>query len=300
MLFLLTQTAHSAAASGGHEAGGDHGVPHISSWVQLLAKTFAPSAFSDFLVQWEKAIFSFVIVALIGIFAWTVSRNVKIVPGRAQMLLENLVLGLDGLVCGVLGPQGRKHTPFIGSLFIYIFVSNMFGLIPLQNSTMSFITTTAPIAIYVFFYVQWVGIRENGPKGYIYHLMGSPKDVIGWALVPLNMPLHILSEFIKPLSLSFRLYGNVMAGHILLGVFIMLGIQMLAPLHVPAGVPLHFPFLLLEIMVGLIQAFVFTLLTTVYVAMMLPHEHEHEHEPHAGHESGHAQVHDAAAHSIHG
>jgi F-type H+-transporting ATPase subunit a len=79
----------------------------------------------------------------------------------------------------------------------------------------------------------------------------------------------------------FRLYGNIMAGHILVAVFLGLGLGMLKGLHVPFGVPLHFPFLFLEILVGTIQAFVFALLTTVYIAMMLPHDdHSHE-EAHA-------------------
>jgi len=301
MFFLLGQTAHKvaghgqAAASHGEASHDGGGVPHAANWIQLLADSMAPSAASDFLRTWEKAIFSFIIVALISIFAIWVSKRIKIVPGRAQLFLEQIVLGLDGLVCGVLGPKGREYTPFVGTLFIYILVSNFFALIPLQNSTMSFITTTAPIAIAVFLYVQWIGITKNGIKGYFFHLAGSPKDAFGWVLVPLNLPLHVLGEFIKPLSLSFRLYGNMMAGHILLGVFIMLGLGILKPLHIPAGIPLHFPFMFLEIMVGLIQAFVFTLLSTVYIAMMLPHD-DHEHED--GHEAGHtAHPEKAASHS---
>lgn len=274
MFFLLIETGHSAAAKAAHSAG-----PHVSNWIQLLAKSLAPSAFSDFLTQWEKSIFSFIVVALICGAAVFVSKKRGQIPTRAQIAAEGIVTMLDGLVCGVLGKQGREYTPFVGSLFIYILASNLFGLIPLQNSTMSFITTTAPIAISVFLYVQWIGITKNGLVGYFYHLAGSPTDIFGWVLVPLNLPLHILGEFIKPLSLSFRLYGNIMAGHILLGVFIMLGLDALKPLHVPFGIPFHIPFLFLEIMVGLIQAFVFTLLATVYIAMMLPHEEHAAHEP---------------------
>ena len=146
---------------------------------------------------------------------------------------------------------------------------------PLQNSTMGFLTTVVPIALCVFFYVQWTGISKNGILGYLHHLCGSPRDIFGWLVAPLMFPLHVLGEFIKPLSLSFRLYGNIMAGHILLAVFMGMGIAMLRPLHIPAGVPLHFPFLFLELLVGVIQAFVFTLLSTIYIAMMLPHEEHH-------------------------
>ena len=137
---------------------------------------------------------------------------------------------------------------------------------------MGFLTTTAPLAVCVFVYVQWTGIAKNGLFGYLHHLCGSPRDIFGWLVAPMMFPLHVLGEFIKPLSLSFRLYGNIMAGHILLAVFMGMGIAMLKPFHIPAGVPLHFPFLFLELLVGAIQSLVFALLSTIYIAMMLPHE----------------------------
>ncbi len=258
----------------------ESGPPEILNWIHLLSKATAPSAFSDFLMTWEHVIFAGIVISLISFVSISISKNIQLIPGRAQALLELLISGLDGIVQSVIGPRGRTYTPFVGSLFIYIFISNIFGLIPLQNSTMAFLTTVAPIAICVFLYVQWVGITKNGIPGYLHHLCGSPQDIFGWLVAPLMFPLHVLGEFIKPLSLSFRLYGNIMAGHVLLAVFMGMGIQMLKPLHIPAGVPLHFPFLFLELLVGVIQAFVFTLLSTIYIAMMLPHE-EHEHEVHA-------------------
>ena len=252
-----------------------HGHPEVINWIQLLAKVFAPSEFSDLLLRWEKAIFAAVVIGLITFVSVTVSRNIKLVPGRLQALFELLIAGLDDVVQGVMGPRGRAYTPFVGSLFIYIFTSNLLGLVPLQNSTMGFLTTVAPIAVSVFLYVQWTGITKNGLLGYLHHLCGSPRDIFGWLVVPMMFPLHVLGELIKPLSLSFRLYGNIMAGHILLAVFLGMGIAMLKPLGIPAGVPLHFPFLFLELLVGAIQAFVFTLLSTIYIAMMLPHEQHH-------------------------
>jgi F-type H+-transporting ATPase subunit a len=125
---------------------------------------------------------------------------------------------------------------------------------------------------------------KNGFWNYIKHLSGNPTDVMGFVLIPINLPLHVVGEFTKPLSLTFRLYGNVMAGHILVAVFLGIGVEALAPLGIPAGVPTHFPFLFLEILVGAIQAFVFALLSTLYIGMMLPHEHEHEHEHEGEHD----------------
>src|SRR3989338_9186932 len=252
----------------------EHAYPEVMNWIQLMARATAPSPFSDFLFQWEEVIFSGIVITLISVFAIAVSRKIKFIPGRSQAFLELLISGLDDIVTSVIGSRGRTYTPFVGSLFIYIFVSNLFGLVPLQNSTMAFLTTVAPIAVCVFLYVQWIGITKNGPLGYLHHLCGSPRDIFGWLLMPLMLPLHVLGEFIKPLSLSFRLYGNIMAGDLLFAVFMVMGIEMLKPLHIPAGVPIHFPFLFLELLVGVIQAFVFTLLSTIYIAMMLPHEHE--------------------------
>lgn len=266
------------------------------NWVTLVAKAMGDSPIAQAMLKYEKVIFSLIVISLIALFCFAVNRSRRQVPTKMGLVLENIVLMLDGLVCNVIGPKGRAYTPFVGSLFIYILVSNLYGLVPLQNSATAYITTTAPLAIAVFFYVQWIGLSKNGPLGYIYHLAGSPKDLFGYVLVPLNLPLHILGEFSKPVSLMFRLYGNVMAGHILVAVFLGLGIQMIKPLGVPFGVPLHFPFLFLEILVSLIQAFVFSLLTTVYIAAMLPHDdHEHEHGAdhgqHAKHGVAHAEAH---------
>ncbi|MCA9396291.1 MAG: F0F1 ATP synthase subunit A, partial [Candidatus Omnitrophica bacterium] len=265
-----------------HAEHAEHGAPHVANWVNLLAKAFGDSSAGHFFQQCETIIFAVIVIGIISWFCMSVAKKATLVPSsRSQLILEGIVSWLDDLVCGVTGPAGKQATPFVGALFIYILVTNLFGLIPLQNSATAYITTTAPLALCVFFYVQYIGITKNGIWGYIYHLMGSPKDFFGYLLIPLNFPLHILGEFSKPVSLMFRLYGNVMAGHILVAVFLGLGLEMLKGLHIPIGVPLHFPFLFLEILVGLIQAFVFALLSTVYIAMMLPHDdHSHE-EAHA-------------------
>ena len=266
-IFTLPVRAFAAEAS--HN---EH--PEVLNWIQLTARATAPSPFSEFLEKQEKAISSLVVIGLIATLTLWLTRGLHLVPGRRQAAIELLITTLDDVVQGVMGPRGRTYTPFVGSVFIYIFVSNLFGLVPLQGSVMSFLTTTAPIGICVFLYVQWIGLTKNGLGGYLYHLCGNPQDIFGWIVSPLMFPLHVLGELIKPLSLSFRLYGNVMAGHILLAVFMGLGIQMMKPLRVPFGFPLHLPFLFLEILVGVIQAFVFTLLSTVYISMMLPHEHD--------------------------
>lgn len=259
-----------------HAAG--HSALHSVNWVTLLAQAMGDTVAARLLSNGEKVIFTLIVVALIAFFCFRVNSRLSVIPDKIQLALEAVVLMLDGLVCGITGTKGRAFTPFVGTLFIYILVSNFYGLIPLQNSATAYITTTAPLAVAVFFYVQWVGVTKNGFFGYIYHLAGSPKDLFGYVLILLNFPLHVVGEFAKPLSLMFRLYGNVMAGHILVAVFLGLGIEALRPFGAPIGVPMHFPFLFLEILVCLIQAFVFALLAAIYIGMMLPHDQEHDHE----------------------
>jgi F-type H+-transporting ATPase subunit a len=151
-------------------------------------------------------------------------------------------------------------------------------LIPLGKSPTATLINNASIAICVFLYVQYTGIRRNGIGGYLHHLAGSPKDAVGWAISPLMFFLEVIGEFIKPMSLSLRLFGNIFGEDTLLAVFALLGVVVLSMIGSPVGFPLHLPFFFLAMLLGLIQALVFSLLTTVYISLMLPHdEHGHEH-----------------------
>jgi F-type H+-transporting ATPase subunit a len=131
----------------------------------------------------------------------------------------------------------------------------------------------------VFLYVQWTGIRNLGLIGYLDHLAGSPRDVVGFVLVPLMLPLHVVGELVKPVSLSLRLFGNITGEDVLLAVFVGLGVSLYATLHLPfadwLGIPLQAIIYPLLLIFGFIQALVFTLLSTIYFYMMLPHEEHH-------------------------
>lgn len=270
-----------------HAEGGGY---HILNFVHLIAEILGDTPFSRFIESYENIIFTVVVIAVLSLLSFAASRNLKMVPGRFQTGFEAVLEALDGLVVGILGPQGRKYTPFLGTLFLYIFTMNVIGLFPLMKAPTSAAmtmtlgsvqipipTVTVALAILVFLFVQSIGIREQGIFGYIYHLMGSPKDVFGWVLFPLMIVIHVIGELAKPFSLAFRLYGNIFGEDVLLAVFIGLGISTLAFAHVPAGVPFQFPFLFLALATSTVQAFVFTLLSTVYIAMMLPHEEGEHH-----------------------
>ncbi len=273
-----------AAQTAAHGAS-EEGLKELANFITLLNDYFHDVPFVHFLHQWENVVFSL----LAGLFLITVSffavRKKTLIPGPLQNALEYAVEALENLVVGIIGARGRTYVPFIGTLFLYILTQNFMGLVPGLKAPTSSLNTTVALAVCVFFYVQGIGITQNGILGYIDHLMGSPRDVVGWIMVPLNLPLHVLEEFIKPMSLSLRLFGNILGEDSLIAAFTGLGILALSFIHSPIGLPLQFPFFLLSMLLGTIQALVFSLLTTIYISLMLPH-----HEEHAEHGSEHAHA----------
>jgi F-type H+-transporting ATPase subunit a len=280
---------HGAAAPG-HEAGAEHGehetenVVHPPTFINILADVIqgrsvhepgdATNPVARFLLSYKAPIYSFLVILILFLVFRAGTRKLTLVPGRYQNFLEWAVEGLGGFLGGVLGPQGKAFIPFVGSLFFYIYLQNIFGLIPLGFTSTSLLETTAAMAIIVFVSVQVVAVRSFGFLGYLKHLAGDPEDTIGWCMVPLMLPLHVVGELAKPLSLSFRLFGNMLGEETLLAVFMGLGVAMLAFTHLPVGVPLHVPFIFLALLTTFIQALVFTVLSTIYFSMVLPHPKE--------------------------
>jgi F-type H+-transporting ATPase subunit a len=208
-----------------------------------------------------------------------------------QNAAEALLGGLHDFFLGILGPQGERYIPFVASLMLYIVAMNWMGMVPFLKSPSTSLNTTLALALVVFVYVQYIGISKNGILGYLHHFAGQPRDALGWGAAVLLFPLEIMGELIKPVSLSCRLFGNILGEDILLAVFVGLGVTTVSFIHSPIGLPLQLPFLFLSTLFGLIQGLVFSLLSTIYIVMMLPHD-EH-HGDHAG--DAHAGA-SAAAH----
>lgn len=266
-----------AIESAAHTAQAAHSeIPELSNLITLLSERLHDNPFIAALHHWENLVFSLLVAVGLCLIAWRFARRPSTIPGGWQNLLELFVESIDRLVCGIIGPSGRRHVPFIGTLFLYIWLMNLLVLIPGLKSATSSLNTTVGLAITVFGYVQWVGIRSNGLISYLDHLAGSPRDLVGWALVPLMLPIHALGEFIKPLSLSLRLAFNVFAEDVLLAVLVGLGLTAGLALHWPVGLPLQAFVVPLVLIFSTVQALVFSLLTTVYIALMSPHgEHAH-------------------------
>ncbi len=263
--------ASEAGGNGGHEEHSE-----LPNFITMLAKAFPNVGFFQLLDQWHVIAYAVIVAILLSVIAIVGIRKRELIPSGLQNGVESVAEILYNFIGGIIGESGKKFIPFLGTMFVYIFVMNIFGLIPGMHSPTSKLNITLSMAIVVFLYVQWTGMRMNGIGGYIHHLAGSPKSAVEWALVPLNLPLHIVGEFIKPVSLSLRLFGNISGEDTLIWVFVGLGIASISFLDLPVGLPLHLPFIFLALLTSFVQALVFTLLSTIYFALMFPHEHEEE------------------------
>ena len=292
---------------GDHAAHDDHGDDHgggfhLDNIYKLLVKNLVPvvmgadadpkqvKAASEALLTWKEVFYSFVVVVLLAVFFIGIGRNLRERdPTRTQMLAEVLVGGLYDMFRSILGPEARRFTPYLGTLFIFILLNNWSGLVPLGfSSTSSLANTTLGLGLMTFIYVQYTGIRMNGLGGYLYHFAGQPKSGVEWAFAVLIFPLELVGELIKPISLSLRLFGNIYGEETLIAVMVMLGTQFMQFLlsqfgdvgvtlgHFLPGIPFQFPFYFLVLVASTVQALVFTLLSAVYISLMLPHGHEEE------------------------
>lgn len=265
-----------AIATGGADPehggpGEEGGVPHLPSLVYLIEKYTGLHV----LEVWVDVIYAFIVALLFCYIAIRVYRRREMIPGPLQNFVEMLVEGMYNFIHSILGKDAKKYTPFLGTLFFYILTMNWFGMVPLGHSPSTSLNITASLAILVFLYAQWTGISRLGVLGYIDHLAGSPRNIVAYCMVPLMLPLHIIGELAKPLSLSLRLFGNITGEDVLIAVFVGMGVAIVG--WFPVGVPLQFPFYFLGLLLSTVQALVFTLLSTIYILLMLPHE-EHEHE----------------------
>ncbi|MDD3274181.1 MAG: F0F1 ATP synthase subunit A [Candidatus Omnitrophica bacterium] len=244
-----------------HEAG----APALPDILAILADKFPGNAFFQFAYLRENVSYSLFLVLILGVIAFFACRKKDLVPGRLQGAAEIIVGGLDEFVRGMLGDKGRKYTPFIGTLFMYIFFMNIAGLVPFLKSPAASWSTTMALALCVFFYVQYTGIREMGFLGYLDHMAGKPRGILAFTVVmPVFMlVLHIISELIRPVSLSLRLRGNIWGDEVLLGLLSGFGLT---------GFPLLFFNMSMALLTAVVQAVVFCLLTTIYFALVINNE----------------------------
>jgi F-type H+-transporting ATPase subunit a len=284
--------AHETAAEAPHgegataEHGGEAkeaGPEKFANVITVLSRAFPQAPWAHFLHHYEVIIFSLFIALMLCLVAMMATRNPQMIPGPLQNGVEMVVEGLHNFIVDILGPRyGPRYVPFLGTLFVYILAMNLFGLIPFMDSPTSSLNVTVALALIVFVYSQYIGFRELGVLGWVDHMAGTPRSAIGWFLVPLMLPIHLMGELAKPISLACRLFGNIFGEDMLLVAFASLGITVLSFTHLPLGLPLQLPFLFLALLTSTLQALVFTVLSTIYFLLMLPHD-DHGHEAEAQH-----------------
>ncbi|HEY8097013.1 MAG TPA: F0F1 ATP synthase subunit A [Methylobacter sp.] len=169
-----------------------------------------------------------------------------LLPGKLQTTVEGIVAAIDEAIAAVAPEHGRQLLPFIASLWLFLIIANLVGLIPGLHSPTRDLSVTSALAVLVFFSVHWFGIKTQGLTNYLQHYL-SP--------TPILLPFHIISEFTRTLALAVRLFGNMMSLE-MAAVLILLVAGFLAPI----------PILMLHIIEALVQAYIFGMLALIYVA----------------------------------
>ncbi|MFC3675704.1 F0F1 ATP synthase subunit A [Ferrovibrio xuzhouensis] len=185
------------------------------------------------------------IMAVLVAVSWLVTRRLQLRPGRGQAVLELAVTGISGQIEEVIRRDGRPLLPLLGTLFIFLATANLSGVLPGTEAPTGRLETPAALALVVFCAVHYFGIRAHGLGGYLASF-AEPKLIM--------LPLNILSEITRTFSLMVRLFGNVMSGEFVIALVVTL-----------AGLFVPIPLMALEIMLGLVQAYIFTVLATVFI-----------------------------------
>ena len=264
-----------------------HGNPQLQSFQTQLENIGFDDPNGDAFTAFETIFFGFAVIVGLSIFFISAARKLKVKPEQGEklngkaMITEVIYEFFEDFFGAILGrDKVRRHLPLIGTLFIYILVCNCLGLLFLGKAPTANLSFNLAMAFVVFIYVHGTAIMTRPFLiGWLRHFPGelaSPKEMgpmayfLGPILAILFTVIHIMELFIQPISLALRLYGNLLGKDVLLGVF-----SSLVPF-----VPLHAPFLFLGLLLGAIQALIFSLLSAVYITMWEPHEH-HEHHEHA-------------------
>ena len=241
----------------------------------------------------DHVTFTWVVMILLAGLAFVASRNVALVPRGAQNFLEVVLEQFQQMIDDVLGHEGRRFLPLIATLGLFILTGNLLSLVPGATGPTTNLNTTAACALVVFFAYHYIGVRKQGVLTYLAHFSGP----VPLALKPLMFVIEVISHLARPLSLTLRLFGNMVGGHILLAIiFFLMGLQGLIgwalsgqPIGAVVGgiggiimiaftVGFLYP---LKILVSFLQAFIFVMLTMLYISGAIEEAEHHggEHAP---------------------
>lgn len=222
----------------------------------------------------KAVVMMWVVVGLVGFLLIAAGSRKGLVPSKLQSMAELLVDFIRGMILDTMGKEGMKFFPFVATLFVFILFCNLLGMVPGSYTVTSQIVVTGLFALFVYGMSLVVGMMKHGAK-----FLGIlvPEGTPGW-LLPLMVPIEIISQLARPLSLAVRLFANMTAGHTVLAV--LFGMALSLPLLI-GWLPFVFTIAIngLEIAIAFIQAYIFTVLTCVYMGDALNlHGHvEHAH-----------------------
>jgi F-type H+-transporting ATPase subunit a len=188
---------------------------------------------------------TWILIAALVIACLLATRQLDVIPSGLQAMTETLISGIEEQIRGIVNREPTEFLPLLGTLFIFLATANLSGLVPGVRAPTASIETPAALAAIVFFSVHVFGVKRNGLGGYLKNYL-KPN--------PLLLPLNILSEFTRSFSLMMRLFGNIMSDELVIAIVVAL-----------AGLLVPIPFMVFEILVGLIQAYIFTVLAAVYI-----------------------------------
>jgi F-type H+-transporting ATPase subunit a len=215
-------------------------------------------------------------MALLAVLGVLAAKQAKVRPeGKPTSLAHIFEAMLDGwqnYIIGIMGEEmGRKYTPLTAAFFFTILLFNFMGLIPGLLAPTANPNVPFAMAIVAFFATHFIAIKETGVKSWFMHMVGEPL----W-LAPLNFPLHLIGEIVKPVSLAIRLLCNMFGKEMVIGQLALLAVAAMAYTKIP--IPIHLPILLLGVFIAFLQALVFATLLAIYIAIFLTHHDEHGHE----------------------
>ncbi|MCU0288215.1 MAG: F0F1 ATP synthase subunit A [Acidobacteria bacterium] len=203
-------------------------------------------------------VMALLVTAIIIFFFKSAVKNLSIFPGKMQNALEMLYKFFQGLVDDIIGHEGRKFIPALGTLGIFIAVANLIGLFPEMGSPTSNLNVTAGCALFIFIYYHTQGVKKHGLWGYFKTFTGP-----NWGLAWLFLPIELVSHISRLLSLSMRLFGNIFGEDMVIVIISTYLLSFFIPLPVMA----------LAIFTSLLQAFIFVMLSTIYLAGAVSEEH---------------------------
>jgi F-type H+-transporting ATPase subunit a len=223
----------------------------------FFVKMFEAIGLGHFAHAYPHVIYSWVVMVILIALGALAAKSVALIPSKAQNVFEILISGMEEFMVEITGEEGRWLFPLIATVFIYIFSSNLIGLVPGFFPPTASLNTTLSCALVVVIFTHVIGLKYHG-AAYIKHFLGPV-----WWMVPIIFPIEVIGHAARILSLTFRLFGNMMGHELVLGILFALAGLFFAPL----------PIMALGIFVALVQAFVFFLLSIMYFAGAMEHAH---------------------------